>query len=161
MCDESDDIAVKKKLVCYARFVPKDNEFEPETVFLDNVEIDKGDAETVYNNLKASAQNIGIDMQKVMFLGSDGASVMTGKKGGVCTSLLADQPLCLNTHCIAHKLALCSSQSADHVVYLKTYREILTSMFYYFKHSSLRTSNLNKIEAVLQDKQLKIKEIIQ
>ena len=159
MCDESDDVAVKKKLVCYVRFVPKDGEFEPETLFLDNIEIEKGDAETVYTKLKEAAQNRGIDMKKVMFLGSDGASVMTGKKSGVSTRLLDDQPLCLNIHCMAHKLALCTSQSADHVVYLKKYREILTNIFYHFKHSSLRSSNLNKIEAVLHDKQLKIKEI--
>ncbi|KAJ8303761.1 hypothetical protein KUTeg_018684 [Tegillarca granosa] len=51
-----------------------------------------------------------------------------------------------------------SCQAADDVSYLKKYREILTTMFYHFKHSSLRTANLSKIEEVL-DKQLKIKEI--
>ncbi|KAL5021507.1 hypothetical protein ScPMuIL_000662 [Solemya velum] len=39
------------------------------------------------------------------------------------------------------------------------YREILTNIFYHFKHSSLRTTNLAKIEEVLHDKQMKIKEV--
>lgn len=159
MCDESDDIATKKKLVCYVRLIPESNDFEPETHFLDNVEIDKGDAETVYNALKSAAQNKGIDMKKVMFFGSDGASVMTGKKSGVSARLLHDQPMCKNIHCVAHKLALCTSQSAENVPYLKKYREILTNIFYHFKHSSLRTTNLAKIEEVLHDKQMKIKEV--
>jgi hypothetical protein len=35
----------------------------------------------------------------------------------------------------------------------------LTNIYCHFKHSSLRTANLSKIESVLNDKQLKIKEI--
>ncbi|KAJ8307791.1 hypothetical protein KUTeg_014656 [Tegillarca granosa] len=99
----------------------------------------------VYTNLKAAAVDKCIDMNKVMFFGSDGASVMTGLKNGLSARLRDDQPNCVNIHCMAHKLALCTSQAADDVSY--------------FKHSSLRTANLSKIEEVLDDKQLKIKEI--
>lgn len=159
MCDESDDISVQKKLVVYVRLIPKDSSFEPETYFLDNVTIEKGDAETIYTHLKATASDKGIDVKKIMFLGSDGASVMTGRKSGVSARLSGDQPFLVNIHCMAHKLALCTSHAADSVNYLKKHREILTNIFYYFKHSSLRTANLSKIVDVLDDKKLKIKEI--
>ena len=159
MCDESDDITVNKKLVVFARFIPKGGDFEPVTLYLDDVSIDKGDAETVYNNLKSSALSKGIDMKKVMYFGSDGASVMTGHKSGVIARLCEDQPYVLNIHCMAHKLALCTSQAAESVTFLKKYKEALTNLFYYFKHSSLRTANLSKIEEVLNDKKLKIKEV--
>ena len=159
MCDESDDVSVKKKLVCYVRFIPGNGSFKPETHFLDNVTIDKGDAETVYNGLKSAAEDKGIDVSKVMFFGSDGASVMTGSKSGVSARLRQDQPKLLNIHCMAHKLALCTSQASDSVTYLKKYKETLTNLYYHFKHSSLRTTNLAKIEEVLNDKQLKIKEV--
>lgn len=161
MCDESDDVSVHKKLVIFARFIPGDgdSDFQPETHFLENVTIDKGDSETVYNSLKSVASEKGIDCSKVMFFGSDGAAVMTGKKSGVSARLSSDQPLVVNIHCMAHKLALCTSQAADSIPYLKKYKEILTNIFYHFKHSSLRTANLSKIEHILNDKQLKIKEI--
>lgn len=58
---------------------------------------------------------------------------------------------------MAHKLALFTSQAADNIAYLKKYRETLTSIFYHFKHSSLRTANLAKIEDVLNDRNLKSK----
>ena len=69
MCDESDDITINKKPVVFARFIPKEGDFEPVTLYLDNVSIDKGDAETIYNNLKSSALSKGIDMKKVMYFG--------------------------------------------------------------------------------------------
>ena len=83
---------------------------------------------------------------------------MTGHKSGVIARLCEDQPYVLNIHCMAHKLALCTSQAAESVIFLKKYKEALTNLFYYFKHSSLRTANLSKIEEVLNDK-LKIKEV--
>lgn len=159
MCDESDDVSICKKLIVYLRMIPKGGNFVPETHFLDNIDIDKGDAETLHNSLKSCAENKNIPLKKIMFLGSDGASVMTGVKSGVSARMMADQPFLVNIHCMAHKLALCTSQAADKVTYLKKYRETLTSIFYHFKHSSLRTSNLAKIEDVLNDKKLKIKEI--
>lgn len=109
--------------------------------------------------MKATASDKGIDVKKIMFLGSDGASVMTGRISGVSARLSRDQPFLVNIHCMAHKLALCTSHAADSVNYLKKHREILTNIFYHFKHSSLRTPNLSKIEDVLDDKKLKIKEI--
>ncbi|XP_060606407.1 zinc finger protein 862-like [Ruditapes philippinarum] len=159
MCDESDDVSVQKKLVIFARFIPECTDFQPETHFIENDTIDKGDAETVYQSLKSVVSAKGMDVSNVMFFGSDGAAVMTGKKSGVSARLSSDQPLIVNIHCVAHKLALCTSQAAESIPYLKKYKEILTNIFYHFKHSSLRTANLSKIESVLNDKQLKIKEI--
>ena len=56
---------------------------------------------------------MGIDMKSVIGLGTDGASAMTGKKNGVSAFLKKENPHCINVHCIAHRLALCSSQAAN------------------------------------------------
>ncbi|XP_060586448.1 uncharacterized protein LOC132742139, partial [Ruditapes philippinarum] len=113
MCDESDDVSVQKKLVIFARFIPECTDFQPETHFIENVTIDKGDAETVYQSLKSVVSEKGIDFSNVKFFGSDGAAVMTGKKSGVSARLSSDRPLIVNIHCMAHKLALCTSQAAE------------------------------------------------
>ena len=39
-------------------------------------------------------------------MGSDGASVMTGKKGGVITLLRSEQGVIVGIHCYNHKLEL-------------------------------------------------------
>ena len=66
-------------------------------------------------------------------------------------------PFLINIHCVAHRLALCTSQAAASVEYLKEYKDILTSLFYYFKKSSLRSSRLKEIEDVLQCPRLKVR----
>ncbi len=44
-------------------------------------------------------------MRKVLGFGSDGAAVMIGKRSGVSTRLRAHNPLMINIHCVAHRLA--------------------------------------------------------
>lgn len=66
--------------------------FFPETHFLDNIDIAKGDAETLHNSLKSCAENKDIPLKKIMFLGSDGASVMTGTKSGVSARMQQINP---------------------------------------------------------------------
>lgn len=51
--------------------ISKGDEFLPETNFLDtsNIDIEKGDAETLHNSLKLCAENKDILLKKIMFLG--------------------------------------------------------------------------------------------
>ena len=47
----------------------------------------------------------------------------------------------VNYHCIAHKLALVTSQAADAVPYLVDYQSVLTGIFYFFKVSANGTQS--------------------
>ena len=55
----------------------------------------------------------GLKVGKVMGLGTDGANVMTGKGEGVTGHLLRENPMMVNVHCMAHRLALVSSQAGE------------------------------------------------
>ncbi len=48
-------------------------------------------------------------------LGTDGATVMTGKKEGLTGHFLRQNPHLVQTHCSAHRLALCSEQAAENI----------------------------------------------
>lgn len=98
-------------------------------------------------------------LSKVMGFGSDGAKAMTGTKEGVTGHLLRVNPMLLNYHCIAHRLALISSQTADSVPYLKEYQDILTGLFYFFKGSANRNEKLKDIQSLLDEPTLKVKEV--
>ena len=68
----------------------------------------------------------GVPASKILGLGSDGASVMTGKNKGVTGMMLRQNPHLVNVHCVAHRLALCTSQAAENIPALKDYQESIT-----------------------------------
>ena len=80
LLDESCDISVTKKLLIYAKTISSD--FDIETHFLDNLQISDGTAKTIYQSVKNALQERNILLSKVLAVGSDGASVMTGRKNG-------------------------------------------------------------------------------
>jgi len=51
--------------------------------------------------------------------GSDGASVMTGRKTGVATRLKCKQPFLITIHCAAHRLALAAADAGENVSYIR------------------------------------------
>ena len=65
----------------------------------------------------------------------------------------------LNYHCIAHRLALVTSQAANAVPYLVDYQNTLTGIFYFFKASANRVAKLSDIQDMLDEPNLKIKEV--
>ena len=96
-----------------------------------------------------------------MVLGTDGARAMTGMCEGLTGYMTRDNPMLVNYHCIAHKLALITSQAADGVQFLVDYQSVLTGIFYYFKASAVRTHKLSDIQTLLDEPTLKVKEIHQ
>ena len=158
LLDESCDISVTKKLLIYAKTISSD--FDIETHFLDNLQISDGTAKTIYQSVKNALQERNISLNKVLAVGSDGASVMTGRKNGFVALLKKqDSPYVIGIHCVAHRLALCSSQATDKVPYLKQYQQILSDIFYHFKRSALRRTKINAIQAILEDPTLQYKEL--
>ncbi|KAL5016780.1 hypothetical protein ScPMuIL_006369 [Solemya velum] len=157
LTDESTDLTNTKRLVLYGQLIS--DEMKPTTVYINNIECKdqtgKGIAATVLHELSQR----GVPTEKVMSLGSDGASVMTGKKNGVAAIMRRSNPHMVNVHCVAHRLALCTSQAAADIPLLQKHQQTLTDLFYYFKGSSKRESRLHEIQAILDDPCLTIKEI--
>ncbi|RXM33483.1 hypothetical protein EOD39_5412 [Acipenser ruthenus] len=87
--------------------------------------------------------------------------VMTGAKNGMATKMKQDYPYLENAHCIAHRLALVTSQAANNVTYMQKFQEIITSLYYYVKHSTVHVAKLQEMQKVLDAPLLKIKEILQ
>ena len=89
------------------------------------LELPNGKAVTITDSVCGLFRNLAFDMQKCCGLGSDGASVMLGSRGGV-SKLLKDQVVA--NHCVAHRLALAASQSANEISYLKHFKDILPAL---------------------------------
>lgn len=96
-----------------------------------------------------------------MGLGTDGTSTMTGRKVGLTGQFLKVNPHLANTHCAAHKLALCTEQSAKNVPAMKEYQRNLEMIFYHFKKSQKKCGKMESIQKLLDDRCLKYREVHQ
>ena len=91
-------------------------------------------------------------------MGSDGASVMLGKKGGVAALLKARVPFMIANHCVAHRLALACGQASDEVPYLLKFKAVLSQLYRFYDNSPVRTAGLHSIQEVLNEPTLKLSQ---
>ena len=158
MADETTDITVKKRLGVYVRTVDPET-MEPKTRFLANVSITDGTGKSMDDAINTLLNENGLPANKIIALGSDGAAAMTGPAKGLTGMMRRRSPHMINIHCIAHRLALCTSQAAEGVPTMKDYQETLTSLFLYFKGSPVRSAALECIQELLDESVLRFKEV--
>ncbi|KAK7505926.1 hypothetical protein BaRGS_00002648 [Batillaria attramentaria] len=157
LADESTDITIKKRMGVFAKTVTTD--MIPTTRFLANRHVENGTGQVIAEGILDEMSTRGVDPEKIIGFGSDGAAAMTGTRNGAAGILRHVNPHMLNSHCIAHRLALCTSQAAKDVPALQEFQETLTTLYYYFKGSANRNEALSRIQELLETPQLKIKEI--
>ena len=114
LIDESTDVSNHENLVVYVKLL---NDCKPELHFLENINVCDGKAETITSAINMLMQKRNLQKNKMTGFGSDGASVMTGKNNGVAKRMKDDSPYLISIHCMAHRLALCTSQAANGIPY--------------------------------------------
>lgn len=160
LVDESTDISISKQMVVYVRVV--DPEFNPHTYFLENITIDnpKSDAAVLFQAIEKCIGDKGLNINQVKGFGSDGASVMVGRHSGVATRVKHKSPHCVSIHCMAHRFNLATCQASKNITFMKDFEKTLSDLYYYFggSKSGNRKCELQEIQKVLNDPQVKIKE---
>ena len=157
MIDETTNVAIMKEMVVYVLYLTSEGNVV--TSFLSIIQLPDSKANTVEYHLIAYLESKHIPLSRVVGFGSDGAAVMTGKHTRVATRLKQRQPMLTSVHCIAHRLALATSQSGDGVPYIsKTFKPTLRQLFYFYENSTVRMSGLKKIEQLLETPELKLKK---
>ena len=84
---------------------------------------------------------------------------MTSKNNGVAKRMKDDSPYLISIHCMAHRLALCTSQAANGIPYLSKFKETLTALYRYFDKSALWSQSLTEFQKIFQEAELTIKEV--
>ena len=136
-------------MIIYAKYIFKGRD---ETSFLCNLEISNGTAAAIKEVIGCYFEKIRVPVSKIVGFGSDGAA-MLGSKNGVARKLREDSPFMLNVHCIGHRFALCTGEGASKVTLVRGFVDTLTSLYYFFKHSSLRCSKLQSVQEALEELQ--------
>lgn len=84
-------------------------------------------------------KELSLEIRNLNAFVSDGASVMTGKSGGVAAKLRRD--FCstmLSIHCICHRLALACADTGDEYKFINSFEETLIELWKFFKNLSKR-----------------------
>ena len=158
MADESTDKGNRKRILMYAQYISGDS---IDTFLLSNTEISEGtaDAKTLVSKILNELKCKGLDLTNLVGIGTDGASVMTGKKNGVVKRLRDTCPSLVGVHCAAHRCALSASQAAKAVPELSSFSRNVTNVFKYFDNSSLRSNKLREVQKILTIPELKYAEV--
>ena len=156
MVDES--TGKRKRLLAYVQYF-HDNQLK--TNLLENIEITtaKADAETITAKILTELNIKGLDIRRMVGIGTDGASVMTGKKSGVVVRLREHNPSLIGIHCAAHRCSLAASQAAKQIPQLNEYSRTLDHIFNYFSGSALRANKLREIQLLLELPTLKYAQV--
>ncbi|KAJ4940448.1 hypothetical protein JOQ06_026751, partial [Pogonophryne albipinna] len=96
-----------------------------------------------------------VKLSSVIGLGSDGASVMMGKRAGVGALLKRESAFCIQVHCVAHRAALAALDAAKAVHQVGVYKHTVSSVYSFYKHSASRTNRLRQLTATLGDEDVK------
>ena len=116
--------------------------------FISVENVEKADATGIHNALHVSMTSVGLEKamwtKKLVGFGSDGASVMMGKKGGVIAKLKNDQPLVQGIHCHAHRLELAFKDALKEQLLHDKVSSLLLGLYYFFRKSSLNRSLLKR-----------------
>ena len=112
----------------------------------------------MYDEIQKQLRIRNIDCN-IMGLATDGASAMTGRKEGLTGQFLKDKPHLVNTHCVAHRLALCNEQSAKLVPAMNEYQRTLEMIYYHFKKSPKKVDYVEAIQKLLEEPCLRYREV--
>lgn len=139
LLDETTDIGVLKQLgICIIYYSETKNSIV--TTLLTLVELDAGSAVHIVEALKKSLTIYNLDITKLRGIGSDNASVMTGKNNGVYAILKRELDHLVLIRCVCHSVQLAVSAAAstslpDHLEFL------LSETYNWFAHSTTRQLN--------------------
>ena len=79
-------------------------------------------------------ENLSLDLSHIQAFCSDGAIVMTGKKGGIAAMFQKDEQCenILNIYCICHWLELVYSDTGDKLKFLKDFELTMLQLWSFF-----------------------------
>ena len=115
-------------------------------------QVEKGNAAGIHEALQSSVsspEHLQIPWNefasKLVALGSDGASVMTGHRSGLAALLKQSQPAIVIIHCFAHKLELSFKDAVKKTkLHEKAVGTLLMGLYYFYKKSALNRSMLKR-----------------
>ena len=136
VCDETSDISRHEQVSIVLRYIDKCGDTKES--FLGFIKTDHTDGESLYNVIKDALNKNGIDLSKIVGLGFDGASNMSGPNKGVAVRFKEDSPKSVYVHCYGHLLNLAVKDSLSSEPLLRNTLGIVQSLYTFLEASPKR-----------------------
>ena len=105
----------------------------------------RGDAKGIVQAIKKAIETLipwNEFVEKLVAMGSDGASVMLGKNNGVIALLQSEQPSMIGVHCSGHRLELAYKDAVKKCPLAEKVTTLLKALYIFYSKSSLNRANL-------------------
>ena len=148
IADEGTDVSNKEQLSFCLRTVDDDlNSFEDFIGFhhLENIKSD-----TIVRVIKDILLRLNLNLENCRGQTYDGASNMMGKKSGVSTQILADQPKAVAVHCQGHSLSLSVKTLTNECDILRDTLSVVREICILVKFSPKRENLLGSINESIE-----------
>ena len=97
------------------------------------------DADAIVACITEKFKELTLEIKNLKAFVSDGASVMTGVKGGAAAKLRNEfTSTMINVHCVCHRLALACADTGDDYKFINSLEETLLNLWKFFKNSPKR-----------------------
>ncbi|CAI7892216.1 unnamed protein product [Closterium sp. NIES-54] len=127
--------------------------------FITLITVDRADAASLTSAVVQYLIGIGLDLQKISAISTDGASVMTRKNNGVVARLRMRIPHLASTHCVVHREALAASDAADAVPELYMVDDVIRGFADLISRSNVKYERFHNIQHVFCKTNLKAQGI--
>lgn len=145
LADDATDVAVVEQIVAFVSYInPPTSRQEVKFLFIEDVlndpEADGASADVLLNVLTKQLDDSKLQLQNMMSIATDGASVMTGKRNGLAARLRYLNNLMISFHCVCHRLALSCIVANDEASYVFVVETILRQLWKFFEYSPKKSS---------------------
>lgn len=134
--DESTDVSQTKWMRVCVRFFDVKN-LRVITQFLGIFLVEEATAEHLFNSMKLFLKKVGLNIQNIIAIGTDGAKNLCGKNKSLFTLLKNENPQLILVKCTCHSLHLCCSKASNEIP--KNADFLIKEVYNYFSHSPLRS----------------------
>lgn len=155
LIDESNDISVIKLLGIAIRYY-SESQKKIVVTFLDLVELVECDANGICDALINSVEKYGLNLQRLMAIGTDNASVMIGVNNGVYTKLKEKVPHLLLIRCVCHSIQLAVSHAAAECL-PRNLDFMIKETYNWFSHSAVRQVKYKDLYSLINEGQTPLK----
>ena len=147
IADESTDISVHKMLILYIKF-RAESDVAYKTIFAGILKLTSCDSSSIVAAIKEFYIINNLDLQKMVMITSDGASVMLGKNNGVAAVLRRDIKHLSEQHCVAHREDLGIDDACKKVSIMGDIETLLRTVYSMFSRSSVKKVNFEELAEV-------------
>ncbi|XP_068227734.1 uncharacterized protein [Palaemon carinicauda] len=149
LLDESTDISVVKYLGLAIHYFSEKSQKLVST-FLHLAPLEDCDANGIVHALKSSLHVYGLNLQNMVGIGTDNASVMVGSNNGVYKKLKEDIPALVHIRCVCHSVQLSVSHASKETM-PRNLEFLFSETYNWFARSSSRQQVYTNLFKLIND----------